>query len=227
MADRLEFKQKLGGILELAKQNNKEITIEEVEQYFEEDVLSKEQMDLVCDYLMAQNVRVNGYTKKGGKILESENEMYRLGKEDEDYLSTYLKELEEMKETDEQLFAFLKQTATLARELHHPEFFLGDLVQEGNLGLMIALKKYNPHKDKEAIMESVKNGIEVFMETQTELKNKDKKIVEKVENLEEEIRKMSEELGREVTIEELCIQLDMGIEEIEELLKMEGERVDL
>ena len=39
MADRLEFKEKLSGILALAEGQNGKITVDEVEKYFEEDGL--------------------------------------------------------------------------------------------------------------------------------------------------------------------------------------------
>ena len=45
MADRLEFKEKLAGILALAEGQNGKITVDEVEKYFEEDGLSQEQMN--------------------------------------------------------------------------------------------------------------------------------------------------------------------------------------
>ena len=55
MADRLEFKEKLAGILALAEGQNGKITVDEVEKYFEEDGLSQEQMNLVCDYLLSMS----------------------------------------------------------------------------------------------------------------------------------------------------------------------------
>ena len=58
MSDRLEFRGKLQGILELAESQEKKITLEEVETYFEEEQLSREQIDLVCDYLLSQKVAV-------------------------------------------------------------------------------------------------------------------------------------------------------------------------
>ena len=41
MADRLQFKEKLAGVLALAEDQNGKITVDEVEKYFEEDGLSQ------------------------------------------------------------------------------------------------------------------------------------------------------------------------------------------
>ena len=56
MADRLQFKEKLAGVLALAEDQNGKITVDEVEKYFEEDGLSQEQMNLVCDYLLSMKL---------------------------------------------------------------------------------------------------------------------------------------------------------------------------
>ena len=45
MADRLQFKEKLAGVLALAEDQNGKITVDEVEKYFEEDGLSQEDIE--------------------------------------------------------------------------------------------------------------------------------------------------------------------------------------
>lgn len=50
MSDRLEFREKLGGILQKAQGAQNVLSVREVEEYFAEDGLSREQMELVCDY---------------------------------------------------------------------------------------------------------------------------------------------------------------------------------
>ena len=68
MADRLQFKEKLAGVLALAEDQNGKITVDEVEKYFEEDGLSQEQMNLVCDYLLSMKMAVIGYKQAGGRV---------------------------------------------------------------------------------------------------------------------------------------------------------------
>lgn len=60
MSDRLEFREKLGGILQKAQGAQNVLSVREVEEYFAEDGLSREQMELVCDYLLSQKVAVKG-----------------------------------------------------------------------------------------------------------------------------------------------------------------------
>ena len=61
MENRAEFLKKLNGLLELAKQTDNRICIDEVKAYFVQDNLTEEQMELVFDYLLAQKVVVQGY----------------------------------------------------------------------------------------------------------------------------------------------------------------------
>ena len=63
MAERLEFREKLAGILALCASQNNITDKTTVEEYFAEDNLSKEQMELVFDYLLSQKVIVKGYVK--------------------------------------------------------------------------------------------------------------------------------------------------------------------
>ena len=63
MADKLKFQEKLSGILHLAEEKQMHLNIEEIEKFFEEEALSAQQIELVCDYLLSQKVAVSGYEK--------------------------------------------------------------------------------------------------------------------------------------------------------------------
>ena len=73
MAERLEFREKLSGILTLCESQNNITDKATVEAYFAEDNLSAEQMELVFDYLLSKKVIVKGYVKAGGSIKNAEN----------------------------------------------------------------------------------------------------------------------------------------------------------
>lgn len=68
MADRIKFQEKLNGIWDMAKSQGGRISLEEVEIYFEEDHLSEEQMNLVCEYLLSQKMAVTGYIQTKGRV---------------------------------------------------------------------------------------------------------------------------------------------------------------
>ena len=229
MADRLQFKEKLAGVLALAEDQNGKITVDEVEKYFEEDGLSQEQMNLVCDYLLSMKMAVIGYKQAGGTVKEPEkDEQQPLCPDEQKYVEEYLRSLGDMnEETPEEvrMAYYLPKVVEEAVRLHHPEVFIGDMIQEGNIVLMLALKEIRKEKDEEEILEQVRAGMLASLESQTEVKRRDHKMVEKVTELDETIKSMKEEYGRKVSVDEVADRLGISEDEIEDILKLAGEEV--
>ena len=229
MADRLQFKEKLAGVLALAEDQNGKITVDEVEKYFEEDGLSQEQMNLVCDYLLSMKMAVIGYKQAGGTVKEAENEEQQpLSPDEQKYVEEYLRSLGDMnEETPEEvrMAYYLPKVVEEAVRLHHPEVFIGDMIQEGNIVLMLAVKEIRKEKDEEEILEQVRAGMLASLESQTEVKRRDHKMVEKVTELDETIKSMKEEYGRKVSVDEVADRLGISEDEIEDILKLAGEEV--
>ena len=240
MADRMEFTAKLAGIMEMAAEQGDHITVEEVEKYFEEDRLNDEQMDLVCEYLMSQKISVSGYQRKAGIMKENEEkETHSLSREEQAYVEAYLGEIDLMHQaTDEDavLKYYLPKVVEIAVELHQPEIFIGDMIQEGSIGLMMALQRtgqtasivWEDEEDttdieEETILSEIRAGIQAMIEEQSETKRRDKKMVNKVSELDEVIQTMNNEYGRKVAIDEVAERLGITENEVADILKLAGE----
>ena len=102
---------------------------------------------------------------------------------------------------------YLPKVVEEAVRLHHPEVFIGDMIQEGNIVLMLALKEIQKEKDEEEILEQIRAGMLAALESQTEVKRRDHKMVEKVTELDETIKSMKEEYGRKVSVDEVADRL--------------------
>lgn len=226
MSDRLEFKNKLQDILKLAEQKGKQITLSEITKYFEEDHLDAGQVDLVCEYLLSQKVAVRGYEKSE----PSEEEEEALSEEEQKYVESYLREIREMKAVNEEevrMSAYFPKVVEEAVKMKHSQVFIGDVIQEGNVSLMMALKEMPQGQETEsAVMEAVRAGMRALIEEQTEVKRQDKKMVEQVSDLDASIRSMTEELGRKISVDELSERLGIKEEQIAEILKLAGEEVE-
>lgn len=226
MAGKIEFRSKLGEILKTAEEQNSRITVEEVEKFFEEDALTPEQVCLVCDYLMSQKISVSGYEKRQGKLMEEKEEPQSLSQEEESYLTKYLRDIEQMKPdagTGEQLVYYLPKVVEEARKLHSKEIFIGDMIQEGNISLMLALESHTDINE-EIVMNEMRAGIKALIESQSEMKRQDKKMVERVSELDKTINEMKEDMGREVSIDEVALRLGITEEQVEDILKLAGDR---
>ena len=239
MNGKAAFLEKLNGLLKLAQGQGNQITIEEVKAYFSEDALTEEQVELVFEYLMAQKVAVKGYVK-----LTPEEEKTEYTEEERQYLKEYKKDLQSIRAAEagevEQLFAkviqgdenaksrlieiYIGQVVEMAESLYQPEVFLGDLIQEGNLGVVLGVELItDPETADETIRMQMKQSMQLLLEEQSELSSRDKKMVEKVQALDESIRTLTEELGRKVTIDELAVYMGLEVEEIEDILKLAGD----
>lgn len=240
MNDKAKFLEKLNGLRVMAKEQSSQIGVDEVKAYFSEDALTEEQMELVFDYLLAQKIIVKGYVKLGA---EPEAQV-ELTEEEKAYLREYEMDLKAIKDAREgevdklvgqilqgDEFAkgrlteiYLKEVIEIAKKMYHPEVFLGDLIQEGNLGLVIGMEMLvNTETAHEVLTTQIKQSIQALLEEYTELSKRDKKMVEKVNQLDESIKALTEELGRKVSIDELAVYMGMEIEEIEDILKLMGE----
>ena len=207
MADKIEFLAKLGELVQVAMKQDHEMTMEEIEQFFGEGELSKEQLQMVCDYLEEQ------LKKEPVQLTEEENE----------YLKEYEKDIELMAAdpSTKQLASFLPKVVEAAKELHHPEIFIGDMIQEGTIGLMMALASGDVNESE--AMAQVRASMRAMIEEQNEAKRRDNQMVEKVAELDTVLEEMSKELGRKVTLDELAERLGISEEEVEDILKLAGE----
>ena len=248
MEQRAEFLKKLNGLVALAKEHGNQITIDEVKAYFAEADLKEEQMELVFDYLLSQKVVVKGYFKMSkeelsgaeepieGRARYSEEERIYLAEYEED-LKAFLKlDVQEEKEICYKVLQgdqrakqrlteiYLSKVVEIAEEMYQPGIFLGDLIQEGNLGLVLGMDMLTANEDiDKTLTEQIRQSMQMFIEESSELQSRDKKMVEQVQLLDESITKLTEEMGRKVTIDELAVYMGMTEDEINDILRLTGE----
>ena len=95
MSDRLEFREKLGGILQKAQGAQNVLSVREVEEYFAEDGLSREQMELVCDYLLSQKSSSQRLCKNREELLlrrQKNRQRSTIQRKKKRYLARYMEE---------------------------------------------------------------------------------------------------------------------------------------
>ena len=124
--------------------------------------------------------------------------------------------------------SYLPVVVEIAKTQRHPEIFLGDIIQEGNLSLITAIEMLDTadHGD-EFLRREILQGIQALQETLEEEKKRDHRMVEKVSDLDESITKLTEEMGRKITIEELSMFMDLPVDEIVSVMQLAGEDVEV
>lgn len=217
----VEFQRKLGALLDKCKEKGNVISKEEVEQYFADDRLGEIQMNLMMDYLLSQKILVTGY-KKTEQVENAQKELV-LTEEEQQYLEQYEEELRMIPKSDP-LAKILPRILEIAKELHQPEIFLGDLVQEGSVGLMIGLSQQI--EAEEELLQMARENMQSLLEVQSEVKIQDRKMADKVNDLDEKIKEVTEQMGRKVSVEELAQLLEITEEEIEDIVRLAGEDLE-
>lgn len=244
MKNREEFLKQLNDLVKIAKDNGNQITGEDVKAYFSEADLTEEQIELVFDYLLAQKVVVKGYLKMSAP---EEKDEATYTEEEEAYLKDYAKEFnafqKEQPNEREALYQkvvqgdekainrlvelYLPTVVEIAKEMYHPGIFLGDMIQEGGLGLVLGIGQVTDVSSAHTtITAQIRQSLQMMIEEYEEVRNRDQKMVAKVNMLDEAIKTLTEELGRKVTIDELAIHIGMTEEEIMDILRLMGEDHD-
>ena len=108
---------------------------------------------------------------------------------------------------------------------------LMDLIQEGNIGLLIGLDTLGLMEEgltsEEHLEKEIRHAIRSALDEQEGEKSTGDEITEKLNKMADAISELTEDLGRQVSPDELSLYLDMSLEEIEDLLRIAGETIEV
>lgn len=234
-----QFQESLRRLLASAKENGQKLTAGQVNAFFEEQNLTPEQRALVLEYLEMEQIDA----QETGGIEKKKKDPTPLSEEEERFLRTYLEELREPESlTDgrkQELFRaaaggdedakaclleyYMPKIPELAREIHDGTLFFGDLVQEGNVSLLVALGRIDPEDPENRLLEEIRGGMGELLEEYHIRKHQDETVVHKVNRLKEAIEELSDGEEMNFSVAELSAYLEMSVEEIEDILRVAGE----
>ena len=228
MADREEFQKKLTELLAKAAAQGNRMTQEELAAFFCDENLTEEQMELVVEFLMAQKIEVAGYTGRAGEKAEEEDPRASLTEQEKVYVAEYLQDISNMDVTNEQeamLDYYLPKVVEEAIKVHTAGSFIGDLIQEGSLSLMMAMSEAEGEPVETEILKKVRMDMQMTLESQSETKRQEDKMVQKVSDLDETIRNMKEEYGRKVSVDEVADRMQISEDDVADIMKLAGEEI--
>ena len=244
--NREEFQQKLADLGEEAAKKRNRLTGEQVRNFFNSMELSEEQYELIFSYLASCQIVVEGYVP-AEREEEKEKQELPLTEEEKGFLKSYQAELERLEYLEEELLKLCRQVEEtgdgfakaklteqllpevlrLAHDFRGREVLLGDLVQEGNIGLMLAMENIGLREPGSSplqyLRQEICHAIAQAVEDDKAEKEAGSLIAERLNHLRDEIKKLTDELERKVSVEELAMYLEMPAEEVEDLLKLAGE----
>ena len=118
----------------------------------------------------------------------------------------------------------MTEVVKTARELKQEEIFIGDMIAEGNIGLLTAIEMLHEAGDYHTFLcGEIRNAMLLMVEEQTDQKQRDDILVEKVRDLETKIKELLADDDVKYSVDELAAFLDMDVEEIQAVLRLTGE----
>lgn len=234
------FARTLQEVLKQAKENGNCITKEAVEEAFSAQNLTKEQMEMIFDYLQGHKIGI-------GEPLDPDD---YLGDEDRNYLEDYLKELQAIPQVSEgekeaitiSAMAGDREAQRRLTEIYIPKVaevaklyagqgvFIEDLIGEGNLAVALGVTQLGclEHQSEVEGMlaKLMMDAMEDAISTHTDAEELDQKIVEKVNEISEKAKELAEDLKRKVTPKELAEETGISIEDILEAVRISGNNIE-
>ncbi|CDE43504.1 putative uncharacterized protein [Clostridium sp. CAG:411] len=251
MLNQSKFMELLKEITEVASIQEKQITKEEIAEYFKEMDVTEEQFLAVYQYLGDNGITVPGFVHQ--KVEEKVEETEKTEKEAAQSVShrLYLEELENLEHLTEQekarLFlavrngeqeakvqlmeGYLPAVVEMAERYKDKGMPLEDLIQEGNIGLLQALEKVHEiakiEDAEEFIIETIRQVMVEVVDENIGEKDQEASVVAKTGLISEAAKYLAEELGRVATAKELADYTKLSEQEIESVLKLSLDAVEL
>lgn len=252
---RLEMEKKANSIIKKGKERGfithneilKELPRIEQDIVFLDDLYNKisdAEIDVIEDGDLLEidkddSLTVGGFNKKGRRAPHDSIQMYlkEIGRyplisgQEEQELA---KRIEKGEEEARQLLARanLRLVVSIAKKYasRSPELTLLDLIQEGNLGLFKAVEKFDWTKGFKFSTYAtwwIRQGIARALADQSRTIRIPVHMVETIAKYKQVVRRLSQDLGREPCAEEIAIEMDIQIEKVQMIKKIDHNTVSL
>ncbi|MCM1325391.1 MAG: hypothetical protein NC094_02075 [Bacteroidales bacterium] len=235
----LLFAKILKEVQQTAKEQGNCISEAQVQKAFESLSLGKEQMQMVYDYLIQRKIGI-------GEPVDLDD--YLTDKE-KNYLQNYLDGLELLpvySEGEKEAFTisamageadaqkklveiYLKAVTEIAKLYTGQGVFLEDLIGEGNVALAYGVSVLgsleSPSEAEGMLMKLIMDAMEGHIAENADKAKMNQHVLKKVNQVLERAKKLSDELNRKVTVEELAAETGMSEKSILDALRISGYKI--
>ena len=240
MNQELEFAKQLQDLITLAKEQGNIVSTDQIKEAFPNLELTEERMDLIRAYLKEQKVGIG----------EAVDPFEYMSMEEKDYLQTYLEDLALLKDysdgekegislsamagdinAQKQLIEiYLKKVPELAKLYAGQGVLMEDLIGEGNVAIATGVTMLGCLEKAEEVEGLIVQMIMEYMESAigetSGTHDTSEKIAEKCNDVLDKAKELAESLGRNVTVEELCMETEYTMDEIYEAIELSGNQIE-
>ena len=239
MNQELEFAKILEEVRSLAASQGNVISKEQVEEAFLKIGMQKEALEPIYDYLKQKKIGI-------GEPVDLDE---YLTEEDKDFLADYIKQIDVMpvytqgeKEAyfmaamageragkEKTIEILLPDIIDIAKLYSGQEVLLEDLIGEGNVALATGVEMLgcleSPQEVPGMLAKMAMDAMEELIRETEDDHKVDLKIVDKVNEVSLEAKKLAEALNRKITIEELMEETGFSEKKIKDAIRMSGNKI--
>lgn len=243
MLDRGHFLEMLSDIKDIAEAQDNVLSQKEIQEFFGSEELSKEQLDLVYQYLEGEKIHVDGYDYQSASDTKAATKAKQESLSSA-CISTYFEELGRIAAMDsreeDQLYlavrsgdakakerlieGWLPRIADYAKRYKDKGALQEDLIQQGNIGLLMGVELLMEQREvsifREFLEENILKAMEDYIDEMMVQDDGAKTVVAKRNLLYEATKYLCEDLGRTPTEQELAEYTHLKMEEITDILEI-------
>lgn len=238
MVDQNTFMETVKSVSEIMKVAETPMSKEDILSYFKDMELSKEQEDIVLEYLLTpheEEAEDEGTQEEAKPELnEQQSQVFKMYLEELEGLPkyTHTEEIEmynALLQGDESAIGklsgcWLSKVLESAKGYLTPKLNIEDLVQEGNMALFASLQQLcgsGKCDDVEAVLRSaVEEGIMKYASEINGEKEAEEAMLAKVSLVHAAKKLLKEEIGQDPTIEQLADYTKMSVEELTDVFEL-------
>lgn len=234
------FAKALDSVRKTAKSQGNCISREQIEEGFQELALESGQMALIEDYLTKNSIGI-------GEPLKQEE---YLTEEEISWLDEYMGELKLLevvpdgekeavtlsamagdRQAQERLIKlYLQHVVEIAKLYSGQGVFLEDLIGEGNLAVAAGVSMLGclEHAGEAEGMlgKMIMDAMEDCISENLEEERKDKRVLERVNEVADKAKELAEALQRKVTVSEVAAESGLSVEAVLEAVRMSGDNIE-
>lgn len=232
------FVAAIQALKEMAKAYENVLAMEDIREEIQDLNLSEQQLHAVCDYLVTQKIEIADYKPKEKKTKTTEE----MNEEDTKFLKMYLEEIKDLPELSEKeikeqfeqavsgdeqakeklVAGYLKKIVDIARLYKNQGVFLEDLIQEGNMGMLLGIATANTRNAIEDVeqylMEKITQAMEASICEADSDGEKEEQLVKQMEEVDRYITIFEQDNKRKPTAEELAEMLNIPEEQVKAIM---------